>query len=53
MTRYGPIIEVLDPSFFKVDGKLYYVDRNGEAIGPLDASTPTCGEPIDGEGIPL
>ena len=35
--------------FKKIEGKLYWVGHDGELIGPLDASTPTCGENKDGE----
>ena len=33
--------------FIKIDGKLYWKAYDGELIGPLDASTPTCGDNDD------
>ena len=36
--------------FKKIDGNLFWVAHDGALIGPLDASTPTCGENKDGEG---
>jgi hypothetical protein len=35
--------------FKKINGKLYWVDHECRLIGPLNPSTPTCGDNTDGE----